>query len=174
MTDIYELASRFRKAIESAHDKGLFARDIGFDDFPTGSCGDTCYLLAEYLRAFGIDTIWHSGERDMWSHAWLVVKDERVKKPTPRFFEAPDDIRDILNLYSGGQYNESVDITRYEENDLQEGLIIDITGDQFVDYDLPVYVGDMDCFHKSFEFNQAHDYEKMVPVTVNGIAYLSP
>lgn len=114
MPDIYKLAGQFRRAIESAHSKGLFVHDIGFDDFPTGSCGDTCYLLAEYLKGFGIESIWYSAERDKWSHAWLVVKDIRVKQPTPRFFEAPDDIRDVLNIYSGGQYNEPIDITRYE------------------------------------------------------------
>ena len=52
MTDnqIKELAIRFRKAIESAHQKGLFSHDIALDDFPTGTCGDVSYLLAEYLK----------------------------------------------------------------------------------------------------------------------------
>lgn len=159
MQDIYKLAVRFRKAVESAHDKGLFAHDTGLDDFPTGSCGDICYLLAEYLRGFGIETIWYSAERDDRSHAWLVVKDTKVKRPTTRFFEAPDDIRGVLNLYSGGRYNELIDITRYEGTDLQGGLIIDITGDQFNDCDCSVYVGGLDPFHRTFEFIQAYDYD---------------
>ena len=159
MTYLYELASQFRKAIESAHAKGHFTHDNRFDDFPVGCCGDTCYLLAEYLSRFGIETVWYSADRNGWSHAWLVVKDARVKKPAQRFLEAPDNIRDILNMYSGGQYKDSVDITRYERSDLQYGLIIDITGDQFEEYDFPVYVGSMDYFHKSFEFNQAYDYK---------------
>ena len=52
MTDnqIKQLAIKFRKAIEIAHQKGLFSHDIALDDFPTGSCGDVSYLLAEYLK----------------------------------------------------------------------------------------------------------------------------
>jgi hypothetical protein len=46
MPDIFELATRFRRAIESAHSKGVFRNDIRFNDFPTGSCGDESYLLA--------------------------------------------------------------------------------------------------------------------------------
>lgn len=45
----------------------------------------------------------------------------------------------------------------YEETDLCNGLIIDITSDQFEGYDNPVYVGYMDEFHKSFDFVQAVD-----------------
>ena len=37
-------------------------------------------------------------------------------------------------------------------------MLIDITGDQFEDYSIPVYVGPMDEFHQSFTFVQAHDY----------------
>lgn len=49
MTDnqIKQLAIKFRKAIEIAHQKGLFSHDIALDDFPTGNCGDVSYLLAE-------------------------------------------------------------------------------------------------------------------------------
>ena len=56
MTDnqIKQLAIKFRKAIEIAHQKGLFSYDIALDDFPTGSCGDVSYLLAEYLKRNGI------------------------------------------------------------------------------------------------------------------------
>ena len=47
----------------------------------------------------------------------------------------------------------------YNETDLSNGLIIDITADQFEDFDEPVYVGGLDYFHNSFVFVQAHDYE---------------
>ena len=58
MTDseIKQLAEKYRKAIESAHKKGLFVNELGFENFPRGSCGETCYLLAEYLRRSEIDT----------------------------------------------------------------------------------------------------------------------
>lgn len=78
MTDnqIKQLAIKFRKAIEIAHQKGLFSHDIALDDFPTGSCGDVSYLLAEYLKRNGIETIWYSAQRGDWSHAWLVSRME--------------------------------------------------------------------------------------------------
>ena len=38
-------------------------------------------------------------------------------------------------------------------------MIIDITGDQFDDYDTPVYVGYLDDFHQTFIFNEASDYD---------------
>lgn len=161
MTDskIRQLAIKYRSAIEAAHKDRLFVNDIGFDDFPTGSCGDTCYLLSEYLRRKGVETIWYSAQRDDWSHAWLVVKDRRVKRPTPRFFSWPEELRDIVAGYGAEHVDQKMDITRYEYEDLQGGLIIDITGDQFEDYDIPVYVGYLDLFHKTFDFNQAHDYD---------------
>lgn len=161
MTDlqIKTLAIKYRAAIEIACNKGLFLRDIGFDDFPTGSCGDASYLLAEYLRREGVETIWYSAERRKWSHSWLVVRDRRVKNPTPRTFSWPEELRSVVSRYGVQQPEEEVDITRYEEKDLEKGLIIDITGDQFDDYEEPVYVGYVDSFHRSFDFIQAHDYD---------------
>ena len=53
---------------------------------------------------------------------------------------------------------EEVDITKYEAEDLIDGLIIDITADQFDDYNIPVYVGPIDTFHQTFDLIQAHDY----------------
>ena len=54
-----------------------------------------------------------------------------------------------------------VAIINYKQTDLTNGLIIDITGDQFEDYDIPVYVGKIDNFHRSFKLVAAHDYEGM-------------
>lgn len=38
------------------------------------------------------------------------------------------------------------------EHDLNNGLIIDITSDQFDDCENPVYIGQMDDFHQTFDF----------------------
>ena len=163
MTDrkIRELAGKYRRALEWARDDGKFATDITFKRFPHGCCGDTCYLLAEYLRQYGVETVWYSAERDDWSHAWLVVKDNRVKAPTQRFNSWPKEVWDSLRAYGVKNPEEPIDVTRYEETDLSDGLIIDITADQFDDFNEPVYVGGMDSFHNSFEFNQAHDYNEL-------------
>ncbi len=161
MTDqkIRQLAKYYRAAIEAARDDGRFSTDISFKNFPHGCCGDASYLLAEYLRENEIETIWYSTRRGEWTHAWLVVKDARVKKPTPKSFSWPEELHDVLAEYGVQNPAEEIDITRYEENDLMAGLIIDITADQFDDYDIPVYVGYQDSFHQSFDFAVAHDYD---------------
>lgn len=65
MTDnqIKRLVGRYRKAMETAHRKGLFIHDIALDNFPRGSFGDVSYLLAEHLYRNGIETIWYSAQR---------------------------------------------------------------------------------------------------------------
>lgn len=153
---IYNLVRQFREAIMNARDADLFQGDIVFERFPKACCGDTCYLLAEFLHFKGIDTIYVCGDDKGQSHAWLVVKDWRIKSPEPSFYDAPDEIVDLLNNYSGGAYKEPIDITHYVEDDLIEGLIIDITADQFGE--VPVFVNCMDDFHRRFEFEMAQDY----------------
>lgn len=166
MTDnqIKQLAEEYRAAIVSVNDEGLFVHDIGLDNFPTGSCGDVSYLLAEYLRRNGIESIWYSAQRGDWTHAWLVVKDARIKVPTPRTFSWPEELRNIVAGYGVEHPELEVDVTRYEAVDLQNGLIIDITADQFDDFSIPVYVGYMNPFHRTFEFMQAHDYDGLKDV----------
>ena len=161
MTDnqIKRLVERYRKAIETAHRKGLFIHDIALDNFPRGSCGDVSYLLAEYLYRNGIETIWYSAQRADWSHAWLVVKDERVHEPTLKLFSWPEELRGVLAQYGVEHPEREVEIINYEAEDVQHGLIIDITADQFDDYDSSAYVGEMDAFHRTFKFNKAHDYD---------------
>lgn len=151
-----ELVHQFRSAIIAARDDRRFCNDIAFYNFPYACCGDASYLLAKYLKSKGVETVYVWGEKLDQSHAWLVVKDHRVKEPTPRFYEAPDNIKDILNLYSNDAYNEPINITHYEEDDLINGIIIDITADQFGEK--PIYIDYMDEFHKRFIFVAAHDY----------------
>lgn len=155
---IFNLAKTFRIAIERARNEGEFQNDISFHHFPKGCCGDTSDLLAEYLHRNGVETIWVSMERD-GSHAWLVVKDLRVKEPTPTSFNWPEHLWDTLKGYGVENPEKTIDTTRYEETDLENGLLIDITSDQFPEYSIPVYVGIQDDFHRQFRFIQAHDYE---------------
>lgn len=154
---IAEYATTFRTALYSAYQDGMFIKDIRFRTFPRGCCGDACYLLAEYLRRAGIETIWCSTERNYWSHAWLVVKDERVKHPTTRTFFWPEELEADLKAYGIEHPESGIELTNYEPSDFTEGIIVDITGDQFIDYDKTIYVGEADGFHKSFEFVDAHD-----------------
>lgn len=154
-----ELVQKFRVAIENAKRDHVFDNDICFDHFPRGCCGPTSDMLAEYLCKNGYDTIYVCGWCGDQSHAWLILKDEKVREPQKRYFVAPDKIKDILSLYSGRSCMEPVDITHYEATDIEWGLIIDITADQFPEMlNMPIYIGFMDDFHKKFEFDQAYDY----------------
>lgn len=154
---IAEYATTFRTALYSAYQDGMFVKDIRFRTFPRGCCGDACYLLAEYLRRAGIETIWYSTERNDWSHAWLVVKDERVKPPTTRPFYWPEELEVDLKRYGIEHPESGFKLTNYESSDFTEGIIVDITGDQFSDCDEAIFVGKADKFHQSFEFINAHD-----------------
>ncbi len=156
---IRHLAEKYRVAIEKAKDNGEFFREVCFDRFPTACCGDASCFLGMFLKVHGIETVWVSNQRKEWSHAWLIFKDDRVRKPISKSFSWPEEISKIIARYGKKWTDEKIDITRYEAEDLQEGLIIDITGDQFSDYDIPIYVGVRDAFHKSFEFNYAYDFE---------------
>lgn len=156
---IRRLVERFRTAMDELQEKGLFDKENPFRSFPRGCCGDTSYLLAEYLRKKGIDTIYVWGNDYDQSHAWLVVKNEFVKKPSEQVIALPNNITSVYNSYSSGINNETIDVTCYKENDLINGLIIDITGDQFGEN--PIYIGYMDDFHKKYEFGGAHDFERL-------------
>ncbi len=159
MTDrsIEKLAQRFRDAIESAKHDHAFDKSSCFTNFPTGCCGNTSYLLAEYLLRAGIATIWVSLNRNDGSHAWLVLKDRRVKEPQKTIL--PAEYTDIISQYRNQDFEEETEDIHYVEQDLRNGLIIDITSDQFDDYKNPVFVGQMDDFHRSFDFIRAVDYD---------------
>ena len=156
---IHNLIIDFRIAIERTCEAGVLERDIVFRSFPRGCCGDTSELLAEYLRLNGIKTIYVCGDDHGQSHAWLVLKDNRVKEPTKQFIELPQNIIKIYNNYSADTYMSPIDVTRYEENDLINGLIIDITGDQFGEE--PIFFDYMDDYHRRYEFVQAYDFERL-------------
>ena len=152
---LYELVCDFKAALVQARETGDFSGDIVFRKFPRGCCGDTCCLLAEYLLAHGIDTIYVCGSERDQSHAWLVIKDRRVKNPKTKHYELPEDIRDILNLYGSSDNDGSINTMHYEKRDLKNGLIVDITADQFGEN--PVLIEYMGDFHERFRFDFARD-----------------
>lgn len=156
---IFQLACAFRDAISRSKEKGMFKHDWAFDDFPLGSCGDASYLLAEFFHQHGVETIWASYRRDDWTHAWLIIKDDRVVAPVPQKIVFPRNIQRILTQYGNQLYENDGMLTRYEEKNIKNAIIVDITGDQFNDYEVPVYVGLLDAFHRTFDFVQAVDYD---------------
>lgn len=80
--EIYELAARFRAAIDRALSDGAFADDPDFNGFPDGRCGYTSDLLAKWLHENGVETLYMSGQNgygwDSQSHAWLETYDGLV------------------------------------------------------------------------------------------------
>lgn len=161
---IYQHANSYRNAIIAAQNDGRFIGDLCFNRFPLGCCGDTSYMLAEYLLEKGIKTIWYSAcRKNHHGHAWLVLDDTRISKPTPSFSSLPKEIQPVMRVYGAANPDVAIDITHYEAENLCDGLFIDITGDQFRDYSIPVFVGQTDRFHSSFEFVQAHDYDGLTP-----------
>lgn len=158
MTDrmIYKIVKQFRVAIEDARNDGIFKRD-DFEHFPYRCCGDTSCLLAEYLLMKGQESIYVWGEDETGqTHAWLVIKDDRVNTPTPEYYSFPDEIKSVMSIYGSGDYNEPIDISHYIEEDLSNGLVIDITADQFGE--ASVFVGYLSDFYRRFEFRNASDY----------------
>ena len=120
------MSLQFRKAIETAienNEEGEF-----FRKFPTGQCGNTSDILAQYFIDNGIKpiiyvsgTYYGDNWDDQWSHAWLEVY----------------------------------------------GQIVDLTGDQFrchkkpLQNNIPVYVGKMNSFYKSFDICPESGHEHL-------------
>ena len=76
---LLKLSYQFRNAINYIKDTGLYEYNSFFSRFPSGCCGDTSDLLAQYFYDHGIVAkyvcgTWH-GETsyDSQSHAWLLV-----------------------------------------------------------------------------------------------------
>ncbi len=160
MTDneIRQKALEFRGFIESAQNASLFHGDT-LDNFPYGCCGEASDLLAQYLKKYGVDTIYvhyHDCE-DSGGHSWLVVKDQRVATPTKHIPGYQGEVLKLIKQYGGINTNEPINHYQYCEEDISEGLIIDITADQF--FDFPVYVGYYGDGYKRFEFRFAEDCE---------------
>ena len=78
MDKIYELAKKYRNAIEEAKEEGENIKDVRFCQFPSGCCDDACDLLAQYLLEHGIRTHQVLGAyrdgifENNTGHAWLI------------------------------------------------------------------------------------------------------
>lgn len=152
---IYSYVVQFKSAIERAKNDCCFEKDISFCNFPRACCGDTCYLLAEYLRQKGIESIYVCGDYKGQTHAWLVAKDQRVKMATKHCVNIPDSISTVIKSYGNYTFSGKVETSNYKNADINKGLIIDITADQFGEPS--VYVDYLSNFYRKFKFVNAHD-----------------
>ncbi|WP_160684330.1 transglutaminase domain-containing protein [Clostridium sp. C2-6-12] len=105
MKDIMRLAKQFRDAIDAARKARDFDKDLSFNEFPRGCCGDTSDLLAQYLLENGIETNYVCGTyrdgsfENSQTHAWLLTDNNIIIDITGDQFKYD---ADFLN------YNESV------------------------------------------------------------------
>lgn len=119
-----ELVFTFRHAIDTAISNG--ENGYYFRKFPTGQCGTTSDMLAQYLIDNGYRQIIY-----------------------------------VNGTYYGNTPFECQSHTWIEVN----GLVIDITGDQFkyhnkpLKYNIPVYVGPMTVYYQQFEIPPGGTHE---------------
>ena len=129
LCNIRRLSIQFRRAIEKARDVGEFERDICFFQFPQGCCGDASDLLNEFLMNNGMSL-------------WYVCG--------THYYHGKSTEEAFYKMQSHAW------LTTEDPRKNQRYAIIDITGDQFkkqkdyLNYDIPVYVGEMDDFHRLF------------------------
>ena len=160
INQILSLTKKFRTAIDKAYSNGDFNDDFSFRRFPHGCCGATCYVLAKYFKEKGVDTIYVSSENKYGSHAWLVIKDDRVQAPSYIMNTDACDFELVISIGDEKRYynfknDGSKKAAEYQYCDLEEGIIVDITADQFDES--PIFVGYIDDFHKKYEFDSAHE-----------------
>ena len=68
----------------------------------------------------------------------------------------PNNIIGLLGKYGGGSSESFRESNCYEEQNIKNGLIIDITADQFDG--VPIYVDYICDFYRQFEFRSANDF----------------
>ena len=158
---IRQLSVNYRKAIEDAVATGRLNQYQPFHKFPTGCCGKACYLLAEYLRANGVNTICCFSNRNDWTHAWLVLKEDWMQPLSAKESLELYECKSIISAYWTVSCEEQLFHEEYDNDTTAKGILIDITGDQFDDCFNSVYVGKMDHFHELFEFRSATAYIKL-------------
>jgi len=139
MLKLYEIASRFRKAIEEAVYCGEII-EINMQKFPQGCCTYASDLLQKYLYEQGIPTYLISGHQeygyDGESHSWLETEDGTVIDITvdqfayrePRFItgiyvgKREDGFHNLFELSAPIPYNAN--ISQHENECLREEFII--------------------------------------------------
>ena len=104
--NLEELVYNFRGAIEAAKENG----EVGtfFRKFPTGQCGHTSDMLAQYLIDNGFESIvyvngtYYGDEWDnQWSHTWLVVNEQIIDITGDQFKYHQEPLKNNVPVYIG-------------------------------------------------------------------------
>lgn len=168
-SELYYLVKSYRDAIEQAHKKNRFCK-WPFNQFPEACCGQASDILARFLGEQGIYTKVVSGSDSNTTHAWLVLDDSILQKNIQRAEEATDyeEVNKMNRILEGYGYNKEINIYPYCDLDsiLRGCTIIDITGSQsqfrldskYFNYNIPIYIGEMDDFHSLFDINSINEF----------------
>lgn len=115
-TRLRELALSFRNAILRTKKDRL---PSSLRDFPLGSCGDACLLLARFLKDHGFgDATYIWGRRGPYSHAWLefegfqvdITADQFVSDPENKLWiGSPQEIKDGVIVTADKSWHELFD-----------------------------------------------------------------
>lgn len=121
--NLEKLVYNFRDAIETAIENG--ESGIFFRKFPTGQCGHTSDMLAQYLIDNGFQSIvyvngTYYGDEwdDRWSHTWLVVNEqiiditgdqfryhqEPLNNNVPVYIGPPNKFYDLFEIHPSGKH----------------------------------------------------------------------
>ncbi|MGL5149571.1 MAG: hypothetical protein ACRC7N_03230 [Clostridium sp.] len=132
--DIKRLVKKFREAIDVARDTGEFDKDFSFCNFPRGCCGDTSYLLAQYLLENTIRTYYVCGtyrgssSEDYQSHAWLLLNNHTIIDITgDQFKYNPDFLNYDKSVYIGAA-DDFHKLFEVEDRDIYENNGLDTLG----------------------------------------------
>lgn len=106
MGKLETLVFAFRNAIEAAkanHETGYF-----FENFPTGQCGHTSDMLAQFLIDNGIGpvqyfngTYYGEDENERQSHTWLLVNSLIVDITADQFRYCSNSLKNDTPVYIG-------------------------------------------------------------------------
>lgn len=106
MSDIHELAEKFRNAIDAAVDDKAFNM-YPFNRFPYDCCDMTCDLLAQYFLENAIQTVQINGEHKedyQLHHVWLQSMDGTVIDITGDQFNGKSNMpNNIQPVYVGNE-----------------------------------------------------------------------
>lgn len=134
MNNIDMLASKFRKAIDSAISAGEFQNDFSFSHFPRGCCGDTSDLLAQFLLENDIITHYVCGTYmdgsfdDKQSHAWLLTNNDTIIDITgDQFKDDPVFLKYDKSIYIGVE-DDFHKLFKVEDRDVHQNYGLDSLG----------------------------------------------
>ena len=120
MKEYQKLVYEFRKAIDCAVDNGDFDDDLTFRRFPSGCCGDTSDLLAEYLFNHGFSVQYVRGTyrngtfEGTQTHAWLICEGNIIDITGDQFSNRKEFLNFDKPVYIGkkGKFHSLFEVER--------------------------------------------------------------